>query len=213
MKKNQKITDIQVKKNNINRRKLYIDNELFIEIDDLIISDLDLYVGKEVTDELIEKIQQKEALTKARHDTIRFLSYRPRSEWEISNKLKKKKYPIFIIEKTIYWLKEKNLINDRQFALIWIKDRLTNKPLGKLRIRKELYNKGIDSEVIESTVNSFFKNDEDELELAYQLIERRKNSLRLKNVQLEPQKIINLLKNRGFSYYVINHIYDDLLDH
>ncbi len=212
MKKNQKITDIQVKKNNINRRKLYIDNELFIEIDDVIISELDLYIGKEVTDELIEKIQQKEAFTKAKNDAIRFLSYRPRSEWEISNKLKKKKYPIFIIEETIYWLKEKDLINDRQFAMIWIKDRLTNKPLGKLRIRKELYNKGIDNEVIESTVNVFFKKDEDELELAYQLIERRKNSLRLKNVQLEPQKIINLLKNRGFSYYVINHIYDDLLD-
>jgi len=213
MKKNQKITDIQVKKNKINRRKLYIDHELFIEIDDIIISELDLYIGKEVTNELIEKIQQKEALTKAKNDAIRFLSYRPRSEWEISNKLKNKKYPIFIIEETIHWLKEKNLINDRQFSLMWIKDRLTNKPLGKLRIRKELYNKGIDSDIIESTVNSFFKKDEDELELAYQLIERRRNSLRLKNVQLEPQKIINLLKNRGFSYYVINHIYDDLLDH
>lgn len=211
MKKNQKITDIQVKKNNINRRKIYIDYELFIEIDDFIISELDLYIGKEVSNELIGKIQQKEALTKAKNDAIRFLSYRPRSEWEISNKLKNKKYPIFIIEEIIYWLKEKNLINDRQFALMWIRDRLTKKPLGKLKIRKELYNKGIDSEVIESTVNSFFKKDEDELELAYQLIERRKNSLRLKNVQLEPQKIINLLKNRGFSYYVINHIYDEIL--
>jgi len=211
MKKNQKITDIKVKKNNINRRKIYIDNELFIEIDDVIISELDLYIGKEVNNELIEKIQQKEALTKSKSDAIRFLSYRPRSEWEILNKLKNKKYPIVIIEETIYWLKEKNLINDRQFAFMWIRDRLTNKPLGKLRIRKELYNKGIDSEVIESTVNEFFKKDEDELELAYQLIERRRNSLRLKNVQLEPQKIINLLKNRGFSYYVINHIYDDLL--
>src|SRR6056297_222051 len=213
MKKNQKITDIKVKKNKINRRKLYIDHELFIEIDDVIISELDLYIGKEVTNELLEKIQQKEALTKAKNDAIRFLSYRPRSEWEISNKLKNKKYPIFIIEETIYWLKEKNLINDRQFSLMWIKDRLTNKPLGKLRIRKELYNKGIDSDIIESTVNSFFKKNEDELELAYQLIKRRRNSLRLKNVQLEPQKIIKLLKNRGFSYYVINHIYDDLLDH
>jgi len=213
MKKNQKITDIQVKKNNINRRKLYIDNELFIEIDDVIISELGLYIGKEVTDELIVKIQQKETFARAKNDAIRFLSYRPRSEWEISNKLKNKKFPIFIIEETIYWLKDKDLINDRQFAMIWIKDRITNKPLGKLKIRKELYNKGIDSEIIESTVNVFFKKDEDELELAYQLIERRKNSLRLKNVQLEPQKIINLLKNRGFSYYVINHIYDDLSDH
>jgi len=212
MKKNQKITDIQVKKNNINRRKLYIDNELFIEIDDVIISELGLYIGKEVTDELIVKIQQKETFARAKNDAIRFLSYRPRSEWEISNKLKNKKFPIFIIEETIYWLKDKDLINDRQFAMIWIKDRITNKPLGKLKIRKELYNKGIDNEIIESTVNVFFKKDEDELELAYQLIERRKNSLRLKNVQLEPQKIINLLKNRGFSYYVINHIYDDLSD-
>jgi len=101
MKKYRKITDIQVKNNNIKRRKIYIDQQLFIEIDDTIVSELDLYIGKEVTDHLIDIIQQKEALTKAKNDSIRFLSYRPRSEWEIKNKLKDKKYQSEIIEKTI----------------------------------------------------------------------------------------------------------------
>lgn len=211
MKKNRKITDIQVKNNNIKRRKIYIDQQLFIEIDDTIVSELDLYIGKEVTDHLIDIIQQKEALTKAKNDSIRFLSYRPRSEWEIKNKLKDKKYQSEIIEKTIHLLKEKNMVNDREFSRMWIKDRLTNKPLGKLRLRKELYNKGIRRELIENTIHSFFQKEEDELELAYQLIRQKKDSLQLKNIQLEPKKIINLLKNRGFSYHVINHIYEELL--
>jgi len=50
----------------------------------------------------------------------------------------------------------------------------------------------------------------DELELAYQLVESKKNALKLKNIELEPKKIINMLKNRGFSYNVINNIYDDI---
>ncbi len=211
MNKNRKITDIKVKNNNIRRRKIYIDNELFIETDDVIVSELDLYIGKDVTDHLIESIQQKEALTKAKNNSIRFLSYRPRSEWEIINKLKNKKYSKGIIEKTIHWLKEKKLINDQEFSLMWIKDRLTNKPMGKLKLRKELYNKGIDRNIVESTINAFFEKEEDELELAYQLVSRKKHSLRLKNIKLEPKNIINLLKNRGFSYHVINHIYDELL--
>jgi len=211
MKKNRKITDIQVKHNNHKRRNIHIDHQLFIEIDDIIVSELDLYIGKEVTDDLIYSIKQKEELTKAKNDSIRFLSYRPRSEWEIKNKLQDKKYQSEIIEKTIRWLKEKNMVNDQEFSRMWIKDRLTKKPLGKLSLQKELINKGISRELIENTIHSFFEKEEDELELAYQLIRQKKDSLQLKNIQLEPKKIINLLKNRGFSYRVIDHIYEELL--
>ena len=211
MNKNLEITDIQVKNSNIKRRKIYIDHRFFAEIDDTILIELDLFIGKKVTNQLIDIIQKKELLTKAKNDSIRFLSYRPRSEWEIMNKLQNKNYQPDIIDKIIYWLKDKNLINDREFSRMWIKDRLTNKPLGKLRLQKELYNKGISRELIESTINIFFEKEEDELELAYQLIKRKKNSLQLKNIQLEPKKVVNLLKNRGFSYQIINSINDEML--
>jgi len=212
MEKNQKITDIKIDKKNIKRRKIYLDNDFFIETDDMIVNELDLYTGKILTETLIDTIKQKESLSKAKRDSIRFLSYRPRSQWEIEDKLKKNKYNRDIISKTIDWLRDKNLIDDKIFSHMWIKDRVNKKPSGRLRLRKELFNKGINREIIENVINDFFDKEIDEFELAYQMIEKKKNSLLQKNIQLEPEKIVSLLKNRGFSYHIVNHIYNELFN-
>jgi regulatory protein len=209
MSNNHKITDIKVNKNNV---KIFLDDEVLVETDSLIVSKLDLFVGKEINDNIVDKLKQEATFAKAKNDVIRFLSYRPRSEWEIYNKLKIKKYSVITIKKIISWLKEKNLINDREFSLMWIKERMANKPLGKLKIKNELRKKGITDSVIENIINDFFEKEVDELELAYQLVESKKNALKLKNIELEPKKIINMLKNRGFSYNVINNIYDDIIN-
>jgi regulatory protein len=207
MKNNHKITDIQIKRNNV---KIYVDGEFLAESDSLIVSKFDLFIDKDVSDNIIDKLKQKAAFVKAKNDVIRFLSYRPRSEWEICNKLKKKNYSAITIKEIISWLKEKNLVNDREFSLMWIKDRMANKPLGKLKIKNELKKKGIKNSTIENIINIFFEKEVDELKLAYQLVESKKNALKLKNIELEPKKIINMLKNRGFSYNVINNIYDEI---
>jgi regulatory protein len=207
MKNNHKITDIQIKRNNV---KIYVDGEFLAESDSLIVSKFDLFIDKDVSDNIIDKLKQKAAFAKAKNDVIRFLSYRPRSEWEICNKLKKKNYSAITIKEIISWLKEKNLVNDREFSLMWIKDRMANKPLGKLKIKNELKKKGIKNSTIENIINIFFEKEVDELKLAYQLVESKKNALKLKNIELEPKKIINMLKNRGFSYNVINNIYDEI---
>jgi len=210
MEKNQKITDIQVNNKNLKRRFIYFDdNDSVIEVSDIILAELDLYVGKYVNEKIFYKIKQKELLLKAKKDAIRYLSYRARSEWEIYKKLKNKKYPNNIIKDTVNWLKEKQLINDRAFANSLVKDRINKKPLGKLKLREELYKKGIDKEIAENAINSFFTNKMDEIELAHKMINQKLASFQLKKIQLKPDKIINLLKSRGFSYHVIDQIYHE----
>jgi regulatory protein len=209
MNKAHKITDIQLKRNIV---KIYVDNNFFVETESVILSDFDLYIGKDISNEIIDNIRKKEAFRKAKNDVIRFLSYRFRSEWEVVNKLKRKKYSTNTINEIIHWLKEKELINDREFSLMWIKDRMANKPLGKLKIKKELRQKGIKENIIDNVISIFFEKEEDELEIAYQLIERKKHALKLKNIKLEPKYIISMLKNRGFSYSVINNIYDKIIN-
>ena len=65
---------------------------------------------------------------------MRFLSYRPRSEKEVKEKLKIKyqksniKDLTLIIDKVIQKLKEKKFINDNEFAKGWIENRLRFKP-------------------------------------------------------------------------------------
>ncbi len=183
-----------------------------MEINEGLIKVLDLSIGKEVTDEIVDVIQQQEKLSRAKNDAIRFLAVRPRSEYEIRNQLKRKEYHHSIIERTIDWLKDKNLVNDQEFSAMWVKDRIKNKESGVIKLRQELHNKGIDSEIIEHTIRSFFKSEEDELSVAYRLIQNKKNSLLAKNIELESRKVVNLLKSRGFSYYTIHQIYREFFD-
>jgi len=185
MNENYRITDIQVKKSNINKIRLFINDQFFIETDDNVIRELDLYIGKTVS------------------------KNRPRSEWEVRRKLEEKKFPHDIIENIIGWLKDKNLINDREFCLQWLKYQVNKKPSGKIKLKNELYKKRINRKIIESVIDSFFKQDNDELELAYQLIDKKSNSLRSKNIKLEPKKILNLLKSQGFSPQIIQQIYEE----
>ena len=212
MKKNYQITDIKIKNNNLNRVKLYLNNELFAEIDYSFIQDLNLHIGEEVSEQMLKAIEQNSKLSNAKIDAIRFLSYRPRSKWEIEKKLYDKKYQLNIIKDTINWLKEENLINDRDFAIQWIRYQVGKKPAGRIKLRNELFKKGIDRKIIDSAIDSFFEQDENELVLAKQLIKKKQFSLHSKNIKLEPAKIISLLKRQGFSNSVIQRIYEEYLE-
>lgn len=212
MTKNYQITDIKIKKNNLNIVKLYINSELFAEIDYSVVQDLNLHIGETVSEQMLEIIEQNSMLSSAKIEAIRFLSYRPRSEWEIEKKLYNKKYQLNIIKNTINWLKEENLINDRDFAIQWIRYQVGKKPAGRIKLRNELFKKGIDKKIIDSAIDSFFEQHEDELALAKQLIRKKQFSLHSKNIELEPVKIISLLKRQGFSNSVIQRIYEEFLE-
>lgn len=202
------ITDIQIKKNNKNKVEIFVNGEFFIETYFSIINNLDLYIGKMLTKQMLEALKRNDELTSAKNDAIRFLSYRPRSVWEIKKKLKDKKYLHHVIQDVINWLTQEGFIDDRDFALRWIKSQVIKKPAGRIKLKNELYGKGIPKEIADSVIESFFEQ-EDELKLAYLLIKKKDISLKLKNTKLDPKKIGNLLKSQGFSNPVIQKIFED----
>jgi len=209
MKKNQKIIDIKINNKNLKRRIVHFDNDSVLDVSDVILTEFDLYIGKAVDEKLFFQIKKKDLLIKAKKDAIRYLSYRARSEWEIYNKLKNNKYPDKVIANIISWLKEKRLIDDKSFAKSWVRDRIIKKPAGKIKLREELSKKGIDKEIAENAIYNFFTEEMDEVELAHKMINNKITSFKLKKLQLKPNKIINLLKSRGFSYHVIDQIYHE----
>lgn len=125
------------------------------------------------------------------------LKFRLRSEREIYQRLKKKKFAEEIIRETIAFLKAQEFIDDKLFAKSWIESRL-KKPLGLTKIRQELELKGVLKEIIDSQINEF-KPNYTESDIVTKLAKQRFD--RLKNV--EPQKakrrIYAELLRRGFS--------------
>lgn len=143
-------------------------------------------------------------LQKARNYAFLLLKFRPRSEKEICERLKRKRFDAGVIRLTLGFLKEKNFINDSDFSRSWVESRLS-KRLGAKRIRQELRLKGIDKEVIESQLGEFkdsFPEDKIVRDIAREKMKRFSN--------IEPQKakrrIYGYLMRRGFSAGIIMDI-------
>ena len=147
---------------------------------------------------------------------LRFLSYRPRSEKEVRDRLKLKsqnsKVKITtqnskVIDKVIQKLKEKKFINDEEFAKGWVESRLRFKPRSARLIKIELKQKGISPEIIDKMINNegLMINDS---ENAKKLIEKR--ILRYKGLdrRIIYEKLGRYLASKGFNWDTIKKAID-----
>lgn len=134
---------------------------------------------------------------KAKEASFHLLKIRLRSEHELREKLKLKKFSKSIINETIQFLLDKRFLDDTIFAKSWTRSRL-NKPYGLIRIRFELIQKGIDKIIIEKILNQTGEDYNEQTairELAQKRIQKYSN--------LEPakqkQRLYGYLARRGFT--------------
>lgn len=143
---------------------------------------------------------------------LKFLSYRPRSEKEIKDNLKKKKASDSTIELIIKKLREQKFLNDSEFTRWWIEQRTIVKPTGLRVIKLELKQKGIDGEL----VNELIKNSEfrikNELDMARDLVQRKINRYKNLDRQKIYQRLGGFLSRRGFDYDTIKKAIDETLE-
>jgi len=148
---------------------------------------------------------------------LRFLSFRPRSEKEVldylSEKIRTKKVSkgqaIAKAKKIILRLKSLGLIDDREFTRWWLEQRQTFRPKGKLALRQELRQKGIDDSLISRLLDSLI-TPEVELETAKKLARKRLKVIKSLPFLEQKRKLVQFLGSRGFSYPTIKLALDEV---
>lgn len=129
------------------------------------------------------------------------LKFRLRSEKEIYDRLKKKKFPEVEIKKVVAFLKEKKFIDDSAFVRAWVNSRL-RQSIGLKKIRQELRQKGISSESIDSKIEEV-RRDYSESEIVSNLAADKLRKLK----DIEPLKaksrVYGYLIRRGFSSDIV----------
>jgi regulatory protein len=205
------ITKIETQRKNPKRKSIYLNHKFAFGLDEETLIKHGLRVGGGLTDEKIESILQTEQKRKAKEIALNFLSYRSRSEKEISDKLKKKGFSPENIEGVISDLKRVNLLNDYDFACGWIKDRLKNRPKGMLLLKQELFKKGIEKKIIEKALKEFYPK-KDEVQIALDLIKRREKRYKGLDRKLARKRMSDFLLRRGFSYEVVKEVLDGIID-
>ena len=125
-----------------------------------------------------------------------FLKFRPRSVFEVEEKLKSKNVSEPEIKKTIEILKKNQLLDDEKFAKMWVRDRNLLKPTGSYLLKLELRKLGVADTDIEKALK-----DQNEEELARKALESKH---RYRNADFQKQAAF--LQRRGFAMSVIYKI-------
>ena len=149
--------------------------------------------------ELYDESKKFECMEKA----YSYLAVRSRSVDELRRYLKKKKYSDKHIEETLDQMKGRGYLNDFDFSLSFVKDKMRSGKSGKDVIIRDLYRKGIGRNIIYNVIRESGADipDEDSLyELAlkkYRSVEDKENSF---------MKVSNFLRGRGFDYDSITRV-------
>ena len=145
---------------------------------------------------------EREAPKTAKSQALRYLTYRDRSERELTLYLEKKGHAPSVIQKTLQDLAKLNYVNDQRFAMEWGRSRIEGKKFGKVRVRHELSAKGVASHIIETTLNSLY-NSHPELELAQACARKKLESLHGLEPEKKIRRLVQYLQRRGFSADII----------
>ena len=188
------VTRIETQKRNPKRKSIYLNHKFALGLDEETLFKHGLRVGDHLTDQEIEEIAQTEQKGKAKEAALNLLSYRARSEEEISQKLRKKGFDHGNVEQVIADLKRVNLLDDYEFACQWIKDRLKNRPRGLTLLKQELIKKGIEKEIIKKALDECYPED-GEVNRAAALIRNREKRYRWKANNRIHMEIVKLIKN------------------
>lgn len=181
-----------------NRLNLFLDGRFAIGLSTDVAAQVNLRVGDEVDGDRLLALRETEARADAISAALRLLSYRPRSETELRQRLARRGAPPALVESTIDRLRELGLVDDAAFARAWVESRERASPRGQRLLRQELRAKGVNSDASRELVEVV-----DEAEAALRASARRAASLSgLPQAEFR-RRLGDFLHRRGFDYETI----------
>lgn len=217
------ITAVEPQKKNPKRFNIFFDGKFVFGADEDLVVDQRLVSGKIIKSEDLEKLLFEAELIKLMARMYGLLSIRVRSEKEIRNYLKNLSYKRkrkdmeeiseVVTSLLIERLKKKGLINDLEFAKVWVDSRRRSKQKGINTLKSELFQKGIDREIIEEVLNKNqqIEGQNSETALAKIALEKKMKSLQTLEPKKRQQKALEFLLRKGFDYDISKTVIEKLM--
>ncbi|GAB3757881.1 recombination regulator RecX [Zhihengliuella somnathii] len=138
----------------------------------------------------------------ARNIVLRQLAGSPKSRQQLSRKLAEREIPQDIAKRILDRFEELALINDREFAAMWVRSRSQTKRLSAAALKRELVTKGIDPDFIEEALEQV--SEDDERQAARELVEKKLRTQRgvdwADRAQRDKvtRRLVSMLARRGY---------------
>ncbi|MDP2674368.1 MAG: RecX family transcriptional regulator [Dehalococcoidia bacterium] len=175
------------------RVNLYLDGRFALGLTLDAVAAAGLRIGDEIDDDTLRSLRRNAAGTDTVAAAMRLLSYRPRSESELRQRLARRGAPADLLDGAISRLRELGLVDDAAFARAWVEGRSRLSPRSQRLLRRELQAKGIDGEAAREALGPL--DDED---AALRAAERRADAMRGLPYPEFRQRLGDFLRRRGF---------------
>lgn len=197
------ITAIEDQKRRKDRVNVFLGGSFAFSLDREVVQQQGLCPGQSLSDSQIDELVRVDLFGKCLEAALHLLSYRPRSEAEIRQRLYRR-FEKETIDRVVLHLQERQIVDDAAFARFWTENRESFSPRSKRLLKMELRRKGIDSEMVDEVLDGV-----DDEESAYRAAQRKGHNLG-KDYETFRQKLGAFLGRRGFSYDVINRTIERL---
>ncbi|AYX90223.1 recombination regulator RecX [Staphylococcus cohnii] len=202
-----KITKIEVQKNNKDRFNLYLDDEFEMGIDIDTFVYFNLKKGQIVEASDMEKIQNYEQYRQAINIAIQYLSYRKRTEHEVSQHLAKKDISESVIANVLDYCHKQNLIDHKDYANSLKNTMILTTDKGPEIFKQKLREAGIEQNIIDEY--ALLYDDEQSLDKIIKLankILKQKKGPQIKRKEKLKQSLIQ----KGYTFETINIVMEEL---
>lgn len=205
------ITSIKPQKKTLNRFNVFVDGQYSFSVSDFDLLKYNLKENREIFQETREQLIKEGEFALVFDKTLKFLSYRPRSEQEIKQYFLRKEIGEETAGLVLKKLRDLKLLDDQAFAVWWVEQRSVGQPKGSGFIRQELRQKGVAKDIAETALKDS-RPGETEAMLAEKIaLKKAARWLDLPVLEVK-KKLYAALAQKGFSYPVIKDTVAKILE-
>lgn len=201
------VTRISPQRASDERVNVFLDDQYAFSLSVQVLSDLTLSVGQHLSQADITRLSSADEPQRATTAALNLLTHRGRSEHELRQRLRQKGFTADAIDSTIARVIDWGYLNDEQFASAWVEQRSSNRPRSRRALQHELREKGVDREIIASTIDNAAI---DELQDARQLAAEKWRKDRELPLDKRRQRTAGFLARRGYGWDVAGPVLKEL---
>lgn len=208
-----RVTRLEPVGRNGDRVRVHLDGEPRATLPRAAAEEMGLTAGDELSGQEVDRLLWEARRQEAMDRALGYLAHRSRSRAELERHLRRKGYEDAVVEGVISRCRELGYVDDREFALSYVRDRIRLKPRGTIRLEAELRKKGVSEEDARAGIERAFREaGVDERDLLERAARKRWRSRRTDDPRKLRRRMYGYLQRRGFRTSEIREVVDGLMD-
>ncbi|MEK7670103.1 MAG: RecX family transcriptional regulator [Bacteroidota bacterium] len=196
------VTRVLRQRAKIPKYSVYLDGKYEFDVSDSTRFKFGINVGREMNSEILDKAKEAELFYQGQRVAINFVSYRPRSSREVMVRLNQKGFPLGVAQRVVQHFESVSLVNDGEFARMFVRDKLKAKHVGRALLKQLLYAKGISRQLIDEVLGEYVTEENQQRsasELAAKKLKLAARSFSKLDRMKQRKRLIDFLLRKGFS--------------